>query len=437
MKRLPSKSTPRRILRVFLVVIFGHPQVLVTVPLGVGLLVHAVLTLIRGEASHGFSIHELMKCVGFICALVLFAAGAIFHLVLTVAGSWERPGAATAGLRRSTIHGHKLECIVTRSFLLRQVERLTHTHRMIGPVAHIEPGCTPDVRYLYESITNVSELPLDFTYCERAPTAISISPTQGSHEADTAGASAPDPPKPTALIGVHPCDIHAIRRLDDVIRRPPRRTAALIVGIDCSRPCADGVICRDIETNHAEADFDVMLYPLAPAISESVAGGDGEDASPGTATNKTERFGVVFGSDIGAEWLQSGRNRKNGDIGLPDADELQRFDEYFQAKNRAFPRLLGYGKGASGVEMRQSFDKVLWQATAQRCRSCEECNQACPTSYNFDIQAGTEQSGAWIETRTGFTGCVGCGRCDRACAKHTSIESALSRFAEEARNATG
>ena len=93
----------RRLGRLFLMLFFGHPQVLVTVPFSVGLLVHLIASAMREESPHGLAYGELARCIGLIVGISLFAVMALCHLAMVVYQSWIGNGNAAGhpnGMRR-------------------------------------------------------------------------------------------------------------------------------------------------------------------------------------------------------------------------------------------------------------------------------------------------------------------------------------------------
>lgn len=355
-----------------------------------------------------------------------------------------------------------LDGILTRAEVVKRVEGLMRSRRVIGPVARREPECDPPVRYFYEPIARAGDLALDFSYCVYGPKSAVLPPREPLFRFDRSkgrfDVTVELEPRPTALVGVHPCDIHALRLLDRVFSQDvqdehyaARRAELFIVGVDCPRPCTTGVFCGDLGTNEAEAGFDAMLIPL-----------DAPDAEGGV------EYGVRVGTDAGRTWLGGGgvgaAARGNG--------LARRLDRYRAEKAGAFKRVLAYERTEIPGRLERAYDSLVWEATAQRCYSCGSCNLVCPTCYCFDIQdepdlasasgrrercwdgcmlrdfalvAGGHnfrgkpaqrlrhrilRKGAWIERRSGLPGCVGCARCDRACTARISIVEILNQLTE-------
>ncbi len=353
-----------------------------------------------------------------------------------------------------------LDRIILHSDLMGLVDELAHKRRIIGPVARDVPECDPPVRYFYEEVDHADQLDLSFNYCVYSPKRFLTPPAETlfAFSPDDEGlAGTPDyDPRPTVLVGIHPCDIHAIRLYDrvfDIEYRDEhyfaRREATMIIGLDCRVPCTEGVFCKDMGTNGAEEGFDVMLYPL---------GTDGGNV----------RYGVMFGTSAGREWLLYSRQSV-----VPSDDDKRTFEKYRAEKETAFPFVLHTRREDLPELLSRSYDSLLWDATARRCYSCGSCNLSCPTCYCFDISDETDltpgagrrtrewdgcqlpdfalvsgdhnfraktasrlrhriyRKAVWIQERSGRVGCVGCARCDRACtAKICSVEI-YNQLAEE------
>jgi ferredoxin len=348
-----------------------------------------------------------------------------------------------------------LDRIVTGSRLLKLVDELALSRPIVGPVRR-------NAHYFYKRVNRASALDLGFSYCVYSPKAF-LFPSHETlftfecHErAFTTKAVHDD--GPVAIVGVHPCDVNAIRLLDHVFANGNRdehylrrRRRTFIVAIDCPKPCTAGVFCRDMKANEAAAGFDVMLCPLTH-----------DDASGEV------RYGVVFGTDAGREWVlyaQAGEP--------PTVADERAAERYLVGKREAFPRMIPYDADTLPELLDRSYDSLLWEATARRCYSCGSCNLSCPTCYcfntydevdltlkrgerrrewdgchlpgfavvagghNFRSKAAARlrhrifRKAKWIKEREGIAGCVGCARCDRACtAKINSVEI-YNQLAEE------
>jgi formate hydrogenlyase subunit 6/NADH:ubiquinone oxidoreductase subunit I len=464
-------SAWRKLERVIVLLVTGYPQLIVAVPLSVGLVVHAISGLLGLEKPHGWALSDIVRGVGFVVALLLFAILALMYLVAVIYTGWRGNGRDRPAVNKpgTTL----LDGVITRTALLTRIDALAATHELIGPVLQVEPQCHPPRRFFYRPVSSASQIALDFDYCVYSPKSALLPPRETLllFDAQTRrfNAAQDNGHRPRALIGVHPCDLHAIRTLDEVFSRDhadepylARRRNTLIVGIDCARPCTPGVFCHDMKTNEAETGFDVMLYPLVRRGDAS----DPPDIGP--------EYGIVFGTAAGRTWLEGGGE----DVVRPATErDEEDYHAYRQRKEHAFPQVLHTRRAELPALLEKSYDSLVWEVTGQRCYSCGSCNLVCPTCYCFDVQdqaalppdqiarerlwdscmlrdfalvAGNHnfrgkvaerlrhrvmRKGAWIEKRTGRAGCVGCARCDRACTAKISIAEIFNQLAEEAAHA--
>ena len=363
-----------------------------------------------------------------------------------------------------------IDRIVTYKDLLKLIDKLAQDRQLIGPVARSEPECDPPTRFFYEPVARAEQLDLGFTYSVYSPKRFLFPSTETlfrfERNEDGFTTTTDIDAKPRVLVGVHPCDLHAIRLLDHVFSADERdehyltrREQTLIIGLDCAKPCIDGIFCRDMDTNHAESGYDAMLYPL-----DQPTNGDGTPADEA-------RYAVVFGSDAGRDWLLEKQAAPHSRVA--NAQDERDLDEYQQRKQASFPFALKTRIGDLPDLLERSYDSLLWEATARRCYSCGSCNLTCPTCYCFDIQdendlplsegsrirtwdgcqlhdfalvAGDHnfrpkaaqrlrhriyRKGMWVRQRTNLPGCVGCARCDRACTAKINSVDIYNQLTEE------
>lgn len=470
MTTLRIKSVLRMIGRVALLILLGYPYVIVVVPMAVWLGVHLFGSLIAQAQPYSWSRVEVVRGVGMTIAVALFATLTLSYLIATVYAGWKGSRDIYARGSWDLLHRPWLHDVITRESLLNRISALQKTHTLIGPVARAEPRCDPAWKYLYDRVPHADNIALDFDFTVYSPKATLLPPHETLFQFDKnrqrfQELELPDRAVSTAIVGVHPCDIHAIRLLDDVFARDHadqpylrRREKTFIVGIDCPEPCTPGVFCRDLKTNRAHDGFDVMLYPLPPVDNLS------------NGRRETEAYGVVYGTVEGRRWLTECAPAA---VRTPTVSDERRFEELLRHKAECFPRNLIPDAHELPLNILNGYDSLVWEATAQRCYSCGSCNLVCPTCYCFDIQDRTDlpttrgeryrtwdscmlrdfavvagnhnfrskkgerlrhriaRKAAWIERRTGLSGCVGCGRCTRACTAHISIVEILNQLANE------
>lgn len=243
----------------------------------------------------------------------------------------------------------------------------------------------------------------------------------------------PDEPVPSyAFLGVRACELAALRIQDRVFLEgahvdpvyAERRARALIIAVNCTQ-AASTCFCTSMETGpECTEGFDLALTEI-----------DGG-------------FTVSAGSDRGAELLQQLPGR-TATVTEQEEARQERQRAVDQIERRLDPEglrdlLLG------------NLEHPRWSEVAQRCLSCTNCTQVCPTCFcssvaevaeltgdrvtrerrwdscfnlDFSYMNGglvrpdirsryrqwlTHKLGSWHD-QFGVSGCVGCGRCITWC----------------------
>lgn len=243
--------------------------------------------------------------------------------------------------------------------------------------------------------------------------------------------------RPRALIGVRSCDLHAIAVQDRVLMEgahvdrdyAARRRNTFIVAVNCGQAAAT-CFCVSMNTGpRATAGFDL-------ALTEVLDGDDGH------------RFVVEVGSERGAEVLAElpVGPAGAGDRRAADAAVERAAAQQVRALDTNDIKGLLYG----------NLEHPRWDDVAERCLSCGNCTQVCPTCFCTTVEDVTDLAGqeaeharawdscfslehsyihggsvrpttrsryrqwmthklaTWID-QFGTSGCVGCGRCIAWC----------------------
>ena len=239
---------------------------------------------------------------------------------------------------------------------------------------------------------------------------------------------------PLALLGVRPCELHAIAIQDRVFLGgrfvdrdyAARREGAFIVAVNCFEP-AGTCFCASMGTGpKAESGFDLALTELL----------DGE-----------HRFLVEAGSERGGEVLAALRTRPASDGDVEAAAH---------AVETAAGRM-GRTMDASDLRglLTRNLEHPRWEDVAERCLTCGNCTLVCPTCFCTSVEDETDLAGEagrwrvwdscfsvdysyihggsvrpsgrsryrqWLTHKLGTwhdqfgsSGCVGCGRCIAWC----------------------
>ncbi len=264
-----------------------------------------------------------------------------------------------------------------------------------------------------------------------------------------------DPPPRYALLGVRPCELAAIQMQDQVFIRADFtdpyyrkvRENLFIIAVNCLRP-GDTCFCASLGTGpEAREGYDLLFTEL------------------------DDVFLVSVGSEIGRQILQP----------LPwepaSAFHLNQARQGLDAARQRMGRSLPEPEALPDILL-ANLEHPHWDDIAQRCLSCANCTQVCPTCFCWDVQDEIALSGdkvtrfrvwdsclspqlsylaggnarpsiraryrQWLthkfaswERQFGTLGCVGCGRCITWCPAGIDITAELAALRVQAPHAGG
>ncbi len=322
------------------------------------------------------------------------------------------------------------------------VEALMKSHSVVGPVAKED-------KFVFQELDGIADLRMDYPIALLSPKKFLMPQYETLLRyrlGDAVQLDAPAvPAKSQVILGAHPCDMASTWLLDAVFAASPgdpnylgRRANTYVIGLDCNKPCDEYQFCLDMGSLRSRDGADLFLTDLGDRYFVEILSPRGKELLDGATKDAHPATSADFAArqDVEDQKAKSFRHKLPFDV-------------------KYLPEILD-----------ESYDSLIWEAIGRRCFSCGSCNIVCPTCYCFDVQdqmalnlkdgervrrwdscqlvdfaevAGGEnfrhrrsdrlrhrffRKGKYILEDYGRMGCVGCGRCDRACvAKISSVET--------------
>jgi sulfhydrogenase subunit beta (sulfur reductase) len=236
------------------------------------------------------------------------------------------------------------------------------------------------------------------------------------------------------VIGVHSCDLAAIRFHDEILTqiysdpfRAQRRARGIIIGLNCLKPCEDS-FCVSAGTLNSSDSADIMMTPLKDGYAFDIK------------------------TDVGQKLIDYTKDL----VTKAKPEQVNEAKAVLKAREKLFPNPLQDFETLPQL-FDASYEGEMWTRYGRRCFGCGSCTLVCPTCFCFDVHdevdlnlkqgkrirtwdscqlvdfalvAGGHNFRPTVASRVRFRlyhkfrvepdqinqiGCVGCGRCTRTC----------------------
>ncbi len=167
------------------------------------------------------------------------------------------------------------------------------------------------------------------------------------------------------IIGVHPCDIRAIKLLDMVMQNGnadanynKKREHTIIIGTDCTpdKYC----YCSSVMELRCTEGFDLFLTDLGDHVLVDILTQKGKEIIDRVKT-------------------------------IPATKEyLREQDESLAAKAKQYTAKINGPVQIIPLELEGQWDAPVWEDMGKKCTSCGQCVLVCPTCYCFDVTDDTD-----------------------------------------------
>ena len=257
------------------------------------------------------------------------------------------------------------------------------------------------------------------------------------------------------LFGVHTCDISGIQYLNEMMSSEPKDVNYLarmeritVIGFECNQYCDRFASCHVMHNHLPGGGYDLFMTELKDVFYIDVA------------TDKGERL-------VHNKWFQQPLFQD------PTPEQVKELENLRKLKEKDFKDEVD-PKNENLLEIFQnSFKSPVWDDLDERCLSCGNCTNVCPTCYCFDIRDELELdlvSGQRVRTwdgcqsenfakvagnenfrekrgdrqkhrymrkfnyaqgRSNRYSCTGCGRCSRTCMANINLKETINALAKE------
>lgn len=254
--------------------------------------------------------------------------------------------------------------VIRKEVFAQWVEQLKKTADVVGPKKK-------QTSWVFDKIEDPKELDLDYVSTILPPRKYFTPPKdevilEFNLTTGKLAVSKIEPEKELILLGVHPCDMQGLLRLDICFEEGnpdstylARRAKSTIIGISCNPD--EFCFCSSVGSNNYKEGYDIFL------------------------------------SDLGQSYLAESFTKKGDELlKLANTTQATMLDEELAYKVKARNSELKGEQIRSKVEelpllCMDGEELLFWEDDiARRCLACGTCNIVCPTCYCFDVRDDVE-----------------------------------------------
>lgn len=310
--------------------------------------------------------------------------------------------------------------------------------------------------YAFEEVKSSKEISMDYIPTILPPKKYFMPQKEKMLDFDLSAKEPVDTPsldvEEIALFGVHTCDLAGIQCLNIVFNERPRdynfllrKEKVFIIGLECNKYCDSYASCALVNSHLPNGGFDLFFTDIG------------------------DRYVINVNTQKGEDFIES--------IGLPKANEkdLSGVDKIRDEKRKIFKNEIDVEPQKIPEMLEKVYNSKLWEKVGEKCLSCGNCTNVCPTCYCFDMEDMINldlKTGARVRTwdscqfetfatvaggenfreerslrqrhrvyrkfkfpvdRFNRFFCTGCGRCSRTCMAGINLKEILKEVAEEAK----
>ncbi len=332
-------------------------------------------------------------------------------------------------------------------FMKLDKKRFSDFFEVLSTYGEVHAPVKKRSNYFFEKVESPAELTLDYTRTMIPPKKYFIKTYEEMLRYridDSTFEPVPSKDEKLVLLGLHACDINALRILDNVFMSEPadpyytaRRKNTIIIGVSCMPD--EYCFCKSMGTDYAWTGFDLFLHDIG------------------------HTYLVRRGSRKGEEIIK----KLDKILEAPEPSDIEELKKRELERERKFVKKVNTSALPELIET--LYESDVWKEYGERCLGCGSCNLVCPTCrcyetrdiVGLDMKEGRKvrfwyscfmrlhglvgkkehfrptrldrfrhryNCKSSIDEKTGLFNCVGCGRCSAYCPANIDHADVINRL---------
>lgn len=250
--------------------------------------------------------------------------------------------------------------VLAKSDFSEFIKKLSQVQKLVAPVKKGEKA------FSFEEVENSEDIELKYTPTILPPKKYFLPQNETLIEYDI------DKNKQEAtlyydnltLFGVHTCDLAGIQCLNIALSDKPsdmnykfRRSKITIIGLECSDYCDEFACCSLLHNHNPNGGYDLFFTELK------------------------NHFYIHVNTSQGEDLLE-----KTGLVAPADEKIIKELNALREEKKKVFKPELNIEYDKLKPLFDNAFEHKVWEDISNKCLSCGNCTNVCPTCYCFDIE---------------------------------------------------
>lgn len=241
------------------------------------------------------------------------------------------------------------------------ISRLSKLHKLMAPV---DKGYG---NYAFEEVSSGCEITLDYVPTILPPKKFFMPQHETLLEyklGDEIRVDTVVDYEKMVLFGVHTCDLAGIQCLNMVFSERPRdfnylsrKNNMIIIGLECNNYCDEYASCSLVNANVPSGGYDLFFTDLG------------------------DYFIVHVNTQVGDEIVEATKFFERA-----EKSHLEDLKKLREKKRNIFQNELPIEPRQIPEVFDREFESAVWKDLEDRCLSCGNCTNVCPTCYCFDIK---------------------------------------------------